>query len=48
MNGAEAFKANEFNTIRFPFNGEKVVLADLFNQLINLELPDGKKAIPLS
>jgi len=41
-------EANEFNTIRFPFNGEKVVLADLFNQLINLELPDGKKAIPLS
>jgi hypothetical protein len=39
---------NEENIIRFPFNGEKVVLADLFNQLIELELPDGKKAIPLS
>ncbi len=39
---------NEANMIRFPFNGEKVVLADLFNQLIDLELPDGKKAIPLS
>jgi hypothetical protein len=39
---------NEANIIRFPFNGEKVVLADLFNQLIELELPDGKRAIPLS
>ena len=39
---------NEANIIRFPFNGEKVVLADLFSQLIALELPDGKKAIPLS
>jgi len=39
---------NEANMIRFPFNSEKVVLADLFNQLIELELPDGKKAIPLS
>ena len=39
---------NEANMIRFPFNGEKVVLADLFNQLIDLELPDGKRAIPLS
>lgn len=39
---------NEANIIRFPFNGEKVVLADLFNQLIELELPNGKKAIPLS
>ena len=38
---------NEANIIRFPFNGEKVVLADLFRQLIELELPDGKKAIPL-
>lgn len=39
---------NEANAIPFPFNGEKVVLADLFNQLIELELPDGNKAIPLS
>jgi hypothetical protein len=39
---------NEANIIRFPFNGEKVVLADLFRQLIELELPDGKKAIPLN
>ncbi len=39
---------NEANTIRFPFNGEKVVLADLFNQLIELELPDGHMAVPLS
>ena len=39
---------NEANAIPFPFNGEKVVLADLFNQLIELELPDGRKAIPLS
>ena len=39
---------NEANIIRFPFNGEKVVLADLFNQLIELQLPDGNKAIPLS
>ena len=39
---------NEANAIRLPFNGEKVVLADLFSQLIELELPDGKKAIPLS
>jgi hypothetical protein len=38
---------NEANIIRFPFNGEKVVLADLFKQLIELELPDGQKAIPL-
>ena len=41
-------EANEANIIRFPFNGEKVVLADLFRQLIELELPDGKKAIPLN
>jgi len=41
-------KLNEANTIRFPFNGEKVVLADLFRQLIELELPDGQKAIPLN
>jgi len=39
---------NEANVIRFPFNGEKVVLADLFRQLIELELPDGQKAIPLN
>jgi len=39
---------NEANIIRFPFNGEKVVLENLFNQLIDLELPDGRKAIPLS
>jgi hypothetical protein len=39
---------NEANIFRFPFNGEKVVLADLFSQLIALELPDGKKAVPLS
>lgn len=39
---------NETNLIRFPFNGEKVVLADLFKQLVELELPDGKKAIPLN
>ena len=39
---------NEANAIPFPFNGDKVVLADLFNQLIELELPDGNKAIPLS
>ena len=39
---------NEANIIRFPFNGEKVVLADLFRQLIELELPDGRKAIPLN
>lgn len=45
MNDSEP---NEANIIRFPFNGEKVVLADLFSQLIALELPDGKKAIPLS
>ena len=38
---------NEANIIRFPFDGEKVVLADLFRQLIELELPDGGKAIPL-
>jgi hypothetical protein len=37
---------NEANSIRFPFNGEKVVLADLFRQLIELELPDGQIAIP--
>jgi hypothetical protein len=41
-------KLNEANAIPFPFNGEEVVLADLFNQLIELELPDGSKAIPLS
>lgn len=41
-------KPNEANIIRFPFNGEKVVLADLFRQLIELELPDGKKAIPMN
>ena len=34
---------NESNIVRLPFNGEKVVLADLFRQLIELELPDGKK-----
>ncbi|MCK5366989.1 MAG: hypothetical protein KAQ62_00495 [Cyclobacteriaceae bacterium] len=39
---------NETNILRFPFNGEKVVLADLFKQLIELDLPDGKKAIPLN
>ena len=39
---------NEANIIRFPFNGEKVVLADLFRQLIELELPGEKKAIPLN
>jgi hypothetical protein len=39
---------NEVNAIRFPFNGEKVVLADLFRQLTELELPDGQKAIPLN
>jgi hypothetical protein len=39
---------NEANIFRFPFNGEKVVLADLFRQLIELELLDGKKAIPLN
>ena len=39
---------NEANIIRFPFNGEKVVLADLFRQLLELELPDGKKAVPLN
>ena len=39
---------NDANTIRFPFNGEKVVLADLFKQLIDLDLPNGKKAIPLN
>ncbi len=39
---------NEANIFRFPFNGQKVVLADLFRQLIELELPDGKKAIPLN
>ena len=39
---------NEANIIRFPFNGEKVVLADIFKQLIELELPDGGKAIPLT
>ncbi|MCK5372606.1 MAG: hypothetical protein KAQ62_28780 [Cyclobacteriaceae bacterium] len=45
MNDSEP---NDANIIRFPFNGEKIVLADLFSQLIALELPDGKKAIPLS
>lgn len=39
---------NEANAIRFPFNGEKVVLADLFRQLIELELPSGQRAIPLN
>ena len=39
---------NETNIIRLPFNGEKVVLADLFKQLIELELPDGGKAVPLN
>jgi hypothetical protein len=39
---------NEANIFRFPFSGEKVVLADLFRQLIELELPDGQKAIPLN
>jgi hypothetical protein len=39
---------NEANAIRFPFSGEKVVLADLFRQLIELELPDGQRAIPLN
>jgi hypothetical protein len=39
---------NEANAIRFPFNGDKVVLADLFRQLIELELPDGQRAIPLN
>ena len=39
---------NEANAIRFPFNGEKVILADLFSQLIELELPDGQRAIPLN
>ena len=40
--------ANEANIIRMPFNSEKVVLADLFKQLIELELPDGNVAVPLS
>jgi len=39
---------NETNVIRFPFNGEKNVLADLFRQLIELELPEGGRAIPLN
>jgi len=39
---------NEANIIRFPFNGEKVVLADLFRQLIELKLPDGQNAVPLN
>lgn len=39
---------NEANMIRFPFSGEKVVLADLFRQLIELDLPNGQKAIPLN
>jgi hypothetical protein len=39
---------NEVNVFRFPFGGEKVVLADLFKQLIELELPEGGKAIPLN
>ena len=39
---------NEANIIRFPFSGQKVVLADLFRQLIELELPDGQRAIPLN
>ena len=41
-------KPNESNIIRFPFNVEKVVLSDLFRQLIELELPKGGKAIPLN
>jgi hypothetical protein len=41
-------EANEANIIRLPFNGEKVVLADMFRQLIELELPDGSKAVPLN
>ena len=45
MNDSEP---NDANIIRFPFNGEKDVLADLFSQLIALELPDVKKAVPLS
>ena len=39
---------NQANIIRLPFNGEKVVLADLFRQLIELELPEGQKAIPFN
>lgn len=39
---------NEANIIRFPFNGEKVVLADFFRQLIELKLPDGQQAVPLN
>jgi len=39
---------NEANIIRLPFNGEKVVLADLFRQLLELELPEGGKAVPLN
>ena len=39
---------NEANAIRFPFNGDKVVLADLFRQLIELKLPDGQRAVPLN
>lgn len=39
---------NEANVIRLPFSGDKVVLADLFRQLIDLELPDGQRAIPLN
>ena len=41
-------ESNEANIIRFPFNGDKVVLADLFRQLIELKLPDGQMAIPLN
>lgn len=39
---------NQANIIRLPFNGEKVVLADMFRQLKELELPNGQKAFPLS
>jgi hypothetical protein len=39
---------NEANIIRLLFNGEKVVLADMFRQLTELELPNGQKAFPLS
>ena len=39
---------NEANIIRLPFSGEKVVLADLFRQLLELELPEGGKAVPLN
>jgi hypothetical protein len=39
---------NDTNLIRLPFDGDKVVLADLFKQLLELKLQDGKKAIPLN